>query len=40
MRRKTLPQAIQLTASKPDVYDWSACRQERMLRYARRARSR
>ncbi len=29
-------QAMQLTASKPDVYVWSVCRRERMLRALRR----
>ena len=28
----TSNQAMQLTASKPDVHAWSVCRQERMLR--------
>ena len=27
---------MQLTASKPDVYAWSVCRRERMLRGVRR----
>ncbi len=29
---KSPNQAMQLTASKPDVYAWSVCRRERMLR--------
>jgi hypothetical protein len=27
---------MQLTASKPDVYGWSACRRKRMLRFMHR----
>ena len=29
-------QAMQLTASKPDLYAWSVCRRERMLRFMHR----
>jgi hypothetical protein len=31
MRRKTSNQAMQLIASKPDVYAWSLCRRKRIL---------
>ena len=36
MQPKRPNQAMQLTASKPDVYGWSVCRRERMLRGMRR----
>ena len=32
----TSNQAMQLSASKPAVYAWSACRRERMLRFVHR----
>jgi hypothetical protein len=35
-RNATSNQAMELTASKPDVYGWSVCRRERMLRFMHR----